>query len=208
MSDSEIDDASDFVLPGHSEDLDKLFSHDFRINFNATRSAQSIPCQSADFSEDIRDMAVFDDPRILKGSCVWQLMHGAAKIFANREGSAESYELSRIQQSLDAFISHNWCVPQRRKYYCLLSHYNAFPAFVAGFVASSAVVVLIAVGFVPLIDIKRDGDIFEYPKRSFGACVHMGHITFMITLFTYHELRLCVTGWHGPAVFLDKTCIH
>ena len=67
--------------------------------------------------------------------------------------------------------------------------------------------VLIAVGFVPLIDIKPEG-IFEYPKRSLGSCVLVGHIISMITLFTYHELRLCVTGWHGPAVFLDKTCIH
>jgi hypothetical protein len=30
----------------------------------------------------------------------------------------------------------------------------------------------------------------------------------MITLFTYQEWRLWLTGWHGPAVFLDKTCIH
>ena len=103
------------------------------------------------------DMLIFDDPKIFKGSCVFQLMHGVADIFTTSEGSAESYELSTVRQSLDAFISHNWSVPRHSKFYCLLFHYNAFPAFIAGLLASIAVMLLIAFGFVPLIDAKPPG---------------------------------------------------
>merc|ERR1719353_1430690 len=49
--------------------------------------------------------------------------------------------------------------------------------------------------------------IFE-SRRSFACCLLTGHTTFTITLFYYHEWRLCLTGWRGPSVFLDKTCIH
>merc|ERR1719247_465742 len=44
--------------------------------------------------------ATFDDPDLLRGSCVWQLMHGGAGVFINSEGDAKTYELSCIQQSL------------------------------------------------------------------------------------------------------------
>ena len=211
MSVLEIDDASDFVLPGHSEDLNKSAnpnSGESRINSNeSTRSAKAIARRSADFGEDIKDMAVFDDPMLLKGSCVWQLMHGAGDIFTNSEGSAESYELSSVQQSLDAFISHNWSVPRHSKFFCLLYHYNAVPALIAGLLASSAVMLLIAFGFLPLFDVKPQ-DMTEKSKRSLPLCTLAGFMTSMVILFTYHELRLCLTGWRGPKVYLDKTCIH
>merc|ERR1719353_607782 len=68
-----------------------------------------------------------------------------------------------------------------------------------------------AVGFVPMFDANTDSDTNWYPglpTRSFASCTLVGQITYIITVFTYHEWRLCVSGWHGPRVFLDKTCIH
>merc|ERR1719506_2620815 len=45
-------------------------------------------------------------------------------------------------------------------------------------------------------------------KVSFACCLLAGQISFLMTLFFYHEVRTYLTGWWGPTVFLDKTCIH
>ena len=69
MSDLEILEASDFVLPCQPEDLNKSAnpnSGESRINSNQSTSSAKAICRSAGSGEDIRDMAVFHDPRIPK----------------------------------------------------------------------------------------------------------------------------------------------
>eukprot|EP00414_Alexandrium_minutum_P000554 CAMPEP_0113818474 /NCGR_PEP_ID=MMETSP0328-20130328/258_1 /TAXON_ID=39455 /ORGANISM="Alexandrium minutum" /LENGTH=564 /DNA_ID=CAMNT_0000786409 /DNA_START=93 /DNA_END=1784 /DNA_ORIENTATION=+ /assembly_acc=CAM_ASM_000350 len=138
---------------------------------------------------------------VLRGTTLWHVLRRGAQIFGSSQGSAETYAMSRRVETIDAFISHNWCVPRRLKYLALVLHFNLGIAAFATFVCELVLLALSLHGMTPL----TNDPMKHYPRGI--LCRLLGIPILAFWLFFCRDLANLL-GSRGPMVFLDKLCIH
>lgn len=146
----------------------------------------------------------FEDPRLLRGTDLADVMHHGAKVLSSRPCTADYYDLSRPVSTIDVFISHNWSTRQSLKYIALVFHFNKRAAMVAANVAALTSFAFQCLGVLP--DDMVVADYAMHLHHHNLACLISGTIAFFVTLFGWHRL-VHVLGWQKTTVFLDKTCV-
>lgn len=140
---------------------------------------------------------------LLRGSRLSSILRGQGRIFDDSSGSAATYELSHAVRKIDTFISHNWCVERRKKFCCLVLHFNFDTAAALTMVVMLALLVGTLLGAVPTVELR-----LLSPPRRRGVCGKLLCAPFFWLVL--HFLRGVSLGGRcrDPIVFLDKTCIH
>eukprot|EP00927_Polykrikos_kofoidii_P046833 TRINITY_DN40960_c0_g1_i1.p1 TRINITY_DN40960_c0_g1~~TRINITY_DN40960_c0_g1_i1.p1 ORF type:complete len:640 (-),score=89.15 TRINITY_DN40960_c0_g1_i1:79-1998(-) len=151
---------------------------------------------SATLRREVRDLVTFDGcEHILRGTSLAVVLKSCGSILANSKGSEHTYSLSEVVRILDAFISHNWSVPRYQKIIALNLHFNFNIA--SGIALSLSVVTACVEYFTNRAPADRDGHFFRLLFLPI----------FVVVLFFVRDVSFHA-GVKGPAVFLDKTCIH
>lgn len=154
-------------------------------------------------SEQTAKCIQISDKSLLRGSRASLLLRGGGRIFHSSEGSAATFEMSEPVLQLDAFISHNWSTPSRKKFAALALHFNFLPGLAAAVVTMLIIVSLMLVGMVPTHEAAWGDHRFQSSFACHAAC----SIMFLLTILCRHELYIRGRS-SSPIVFLDKTCIH
>lgn len=128
------------------------------------------------------------------------VMHGFGRLLGSSQGTELTYKLSKeAHETIDCFISHNWCVGRPRKFLTLALYFNGLKAFCVAMVVMILVAFLTAWGRLPTVEC------------SFGTCgVMCWTLTspvFLLTILFGHEMDYLL-GRPIASVFLDKVCIH
>ena len=143
------------------------------------------------------------DTQLLRAAPLWRVLRRRAAVFAKPQGTAEDYELSKVVDKIDHFISHNWSVHRINKFLGLAFHFNFHRALLMAGFATAASAGATMVGLLPRIDAGKAEDAVQRGIFSTTLVVP----TFLIVLCSGHEL-LRFAGRRCPKVFLDKVCIH
>lgn len=138
---------------------------------------------------------------LLRASPLSSILAGGAKILTSSGGDAQTYALSSPVEQIDVFISHNWVTERWQKFLALSLHFNFWPAAAASFAVQAVAVALTGADLMPHTYVYWS----DYPRGV--ACRIIGIPTFLVMLLVVGDLRRFL-GLKGPAVFLDKTCIH
>lgn len=147
---------------------------------------------------------IFEDPSLLRGTPAVRVLNRFARVLSSKPCTAKYYELSRVVDEIDIFISHNWSTPHVLKYITALYYFNRLPAIVGAVLASSCAFVLTVLGKWPAFMESSSYDLHLYSTNA--GCLTCGMATFFIVFFSGHRLRQLV-GIKGSTVFLDKTCV-
>eukprot|EP00928_Gymnodinium_smaydae_P097740 TRINITY_DN8925_c0_g1_i1.p1 TRINITY_DN8925_c0_g1~~TRINITY_DN8925_c0_g1_i1.p1 ORF type:complete len:578 (+),score=40.15 TRINITY_DN8925_c0_g1_i1:29-1735(+) len=109
--------------------------------------------------------------------------------FADKTATAQDYTLSKKVESIDAFISHDWCAPRVHKFITLCFFYNAKAACVC-----SVVVAVVTV-------------IITISSSSVVRPQYVCPLAWWLCFLFWHRVRTVLT-LRPVMMFLDKLCIH
>lgn len=138
-------------------------------------------------------------PELLRGTLLIRVLKHQGRILLSSVGSAATYDLSHIVLRLDGFISHNWAVPRWPKFLALSYHYNVKIAAGITFLIMLAPATATVAGVLPA---------FHQAVFPVGiCCTLLCPPMFLLLVFFMRDIAGWL-GYEGPAVFLDKTCIH
>jgi len=138
-------------------------------------------------------------PELLRGTPLHVVMRRQAAILQDSSGTDETWKLSKtVSGRLNAFISHNWSVPRRKKFLCLALHFNIRSAVIVAGVYLLLVTLLHGWGIIPLVEVN--GHPIGFAGRVFTIPIFLLVLLFMRDVAPGLSLQ--------PDVFLDKTCIN
>lgn len=156
---------------------------------------------SVAFNPEVSALLTFDDNNeLLRCVPLATVLRCGGRILSGSAGDAATYALSRPVHHIEAFISHNWAVPRKRKFLTLSMYYNFNKAALLTFVLVCLLGLGNASGMCPCIDLPGMG--YSYGLLS----TLLGIPVFILLMFFYHDFA-SLFGLVGPAVFLDKACI-
>lgn len=160
-------------------------------------------CSNRSLNSDVLELLSFSGLQdLLRGSKLSTVLQGQGRVFSDSAGSSDSYALSRVVKQIDVFISHNWSVPRRDKFWCLALHFNFAAAAALTTVAMLGFLLANALDILPTVE----GTSLGRPRGICGTlfCTPI----FMLTLGLFHEFRPAEKyAGPGTTVFLDKLCI-
>lgn len=152
--------------------------------------------------------------KLLRASHSITALRGFGAILQDSAGSDATFAMSSEVTSIDTFISHNWAVPRKLKFFCIALHFNsglALLAALATLIVAEAITYQFGIS-VPLkgdpqfVAIAAAEDPAEASVRGVLGALLVAPV-FILTVCCGHELRR-LAGSNGPTVFLDKTCVN
>lgn len=155
----------------------------------------------------VRDLVTFGGHTDLRrASRLTAVMRCGAAVLQESAGSANTYDLSEVVETIDMFLSHNWAVPRLTKFLGLILHFN-LPIAVLVMVISAAVIVGAQTSMgVTFLGGKQWPMPPDVELKIGAGCTVLVPLLFLLSVFFGHELQRLV-GFRGCTVFLDKTCI-
>lgn len=148
-------------------------------------------------------MQALGDAARVRACSVWDVMASMGSVLTDNAvlTSQIHRKISKPVECLDAFLSHSWRHPRRRKFMQLALLYNLWPAMTIGLLGSCIGFVLHWTGIVPLLTITS--------KPLGYAGFLLGSVLYVVTFHCWGEvMRLRFKRLSSPLVFLDKYCIN
>lgn len=178
---------------------------------SATRQLrQLLTLNSINMEDEVAEVVSFPDTSLLRATKLTEVMHCCASILAESAGSEETFALSQLVDSIDAFLSHNWTVPRWKKFLCLILHFNLQRAVWAGLTVLALVACAASLGFrmctlVVNTPGTEEDNFIGAIEHSWTCTILMAPVTLAFAAFG-HEVQWLL-GFRRCKVFLDKSCI-
>jgi len=137
---------------------------------------------------------------ILRATNLRSILHNGGQILQDSAGSEETYRQSRSANWIDIFISHNWAVPRRKKFWALALHFNVCHAMVTAYVGAGLGFLLNQLSTPPAFKAV------DFVYRPY--CLIMGSCGFFLALTVGHDLPWVGSLLCRERIFLDKVCIN
>lgn len=161
---------------------------------------------SCEASAKLFQLTTFENSElhILRGMDLASMLYACGRIFQSAAGSETTYTLSKQVERLAAFISHNWVVPRWLKFIALAFYYNFGISCACCLAVTCLIGVLQGCGVLPVAIRERH---VKVPYESGMGCRLLSFPVFMLAV-VFSRSMFAWLGYRGPAVFLDKCCIH
>ena len=127
------------------------------------------------------------------------VLRRGGKIFAQSDGSAETFALSKPVTRINWFISHTWHTPRWKKFMALSFHANFSFAFACSLVVGLLTVVFSVLGVLPLASRIEGSNLPRYPAGPYGL---------VLVPLTFQSVLHFGPVVSKRCVFLDKSCVH
>mmetsp|Transcript_117976 Transcript_117976/g.328765 ORF Transcript_117976/g.328765 Transcript_117976/m.328765 type:complete len:603 (-) Transcript_117976:79-1887(-) len=140
-----------------------------------------------------------DSEALLRAVPLSSVMAWGGAVFADSAGTDDTFAMSSTASSLHTFVSHNWSTGRVYKFLLLAQHFNTRPAMGVALLVQAACMILIV----------------ETHSKAKSDRLHWNYKRGLVWAFPVYQLALHfgrqlvhVCGLQGPALFLDKACIH
>mmetsp|Transcript_65399 Transcript_65399/g.151739 ORF Transcript_65399/g.151739 Transcript_65399/m.151739 type:complete len:504 (+) Transcript_65399:1-1512(+) len=137
---------------------------------------------------------------ILRATSIKCVLGQGALMLQDSSGTEDTYLQSQATHEIDVFISHNWVVPRRKKFWALALYFNVVYATAASYIGVALGCCLNVLQVPPTLQ--------NVDRVMRPYCLILGSCSFFLALMMGHDIPFMGKLFCRQKLFLDKVCIN